>query len=54
MSTKEAAQAMGVADGTIKAQLARARAKLTKLMRRAHTKTSSVLACAALPTTATE
>jgi RNA polymerase sigma-70 factor (ECF subfamily) len=54
MSTKEAAQAMGVADGTIKAQLARARAKLTKLMRRAHTKTGSVLACAALPTTATE
>jgi RNA polymerase sigma-70 factor, ECF subfamily len=35
LSTCEAAQVLGVAEGTVKAQLARARAKLTKLMRRA-------------------
>jgi len=34
-STNEAAQILGVADGTVKAQLARARAKLRRLMRRA-------------------
>lgn len=35
LTTSEAAQILGVAEGTIKAQLARARAKLIKLMRRA-------------------
>jgi RNA polymerase sigma-70 factor (ECF subfamily) len=35
LTTSEAAQTLGVAEGTVKAQLARARAKLTKLMRRA-------------------
>jgi RNA polymerase sigma-70 factor, ECF subfamily len=35
LSTSEAAQILGLAEGTIKAQLARARAKLTKLLRRA-------------------
>jgi RNA polymerase sigma-70 factor, ECF subfamily len=35
LSTREAAQILGVADGTVKAQLARARAKLIRLMRRA-------------------
>lgn len=34
LSTSEAARRLGVAEGTVKAQLARARAKLTKLMRR--------------------
>jgi RNA polymerase sigma-70 factor, ECF subfamily len=34
LTTSEAARLLGVADGTVKAQLARARAKLTKLMRR--------------------
>jgi RNA polymerase sigma-70 factor, ECF subfamily len=34
-SVKEAAHALGLAEGTIKAQLSRARAKLTRLMRRA-------------------
>jgi RNA polymerase sigma-70 factor (ECF subfamily) len=34
LTTSETAQALGVAEGTVKAQLARARAKLTKLMRR--------------------
>jgi RNA polymerase sigma-70 factor, ECF subfamily len=34
LSTSETANILGVADGTVKAQLARARAKLTKLMRR--------------------
>jgi RNA polymerase sigma-70 factor (ECF subfamily) len=33
LSTNEAAQILGVADGTVKAQLARARAKLKRLMR---------------------
>jgi RNA polymerase sigma-70 factor (ECF subfamily) len=33
LSTTETAQILGLAEGTIKAQLARARAKLTKLMR---------------------
>ena len=35
LTTREAAQVLGLAEGTIKAQLARARAKLTRLMRRA-------------------
>jgi RNA polymerase sigma-70 factor (ECF subfamily) len=34
LSTSEAAHVLGVADGTVKAQLARARAKLKRLMRR--------------------
>ncbi len=34
LTTSEAAQILGVADGTVKAQLARARAKLRRLMRR--------------------
>ena len=35
LTTSEAAQVLGLAEGTVKAQLARARTKLTKLMRRA-------------------
>jgi RNA polymerase sigma-70 factor (ECF subfamily) len=35
LTTSEAAQILGVSDGTLKAQLARARAKLTRLLRRA-------------------
>jgi len=35
LTTSEAAQILGVSDGTLKAQLARARAKLTCLLRRA-------------------
>jgi RNA polymerase sigma-70 factor (ECF subfamily) len=35
LTTSEAARHLGVADGTVKAQLARARTKLTRLMRRA-------------------
>jgi len=35
LSTSEAARALGVADGTVKAQLARARVKLRRLMARA-------------------
>jgi len=35
LTTNEAARILGVADGTVKAQLARARAKLKRLMRRA-------------------
>jgi RNA polymerase sigma-70 factor, ECF subfamily len=35
LTTSEAAHVLGVADGTVKAQLARARAKLRRLMRRA-------------------
>jgi RNA polymerase sigma-70 factor, ECF subfamily len=34
LTTSEAAQLLGVADGTVKAQLARARAKLRRMMRR--------------------
>ncbi|HEY6764574.1 MAG TPA: sigma-70 family RNA polymerase sigma factor [Candidatus Sulfotelmatobacter sp.] len=34
-SVKETARALGVAEGTVKAQVSRARAKLTRLMRRA-------------------
>jgi RNA polymerase sigma-70 factor (ECF subfamily) len=35
LSTREAAEVLGVAEGTVKAQLARARAKLIRLMREA-------------------
>src|SRR5258708_18842983 len=35
LTTSEAAQVLGLAEGTVKAQLARARTNLTKLMRRA-------------------
>ena len=35
LTTSEAANLLGVPDGTVKAQLARARAKLKQLMRRA-------------------
>jgi RNA polymerase sigma-70 factor, ECF subfamily len=35
LTTSEAAQVLGVVDGTVKAQVARARAKLTRLVRRA-------------------
>jgi DNA-directed RNA polymerase specialized sigma24 family protein len=35
LTTSEAAQILGVPDGTVKAQLARARAKVRQLMRRA-------------------
>jgi RNA polymerase sigma-70 factor (ECF subfamily) len=35
LTTSEAAQILGVVDGTVKAQVARARAKLTRLVRRA-------------------
>ena len=35
LTTSEAAQALGVVEGTVKAQVARARAKLTRLVRRA-------------------
>jgi RNA polymerase sigma-70 factor, ECF subfamily len=35
LTTNEAAQILGVADGTVKSQVARARAKLTRVMRRA-------------------
>jgi len=35
LTTREAAQVLGVVDGTVKAQVARARAKLTRLVRRA-------------------
>ena len=35
LSLKEAAHALGVAEGTVKAQMSRARAKLTRLLRRA-------------------
>ena len=35
LTISEAAQILGVVDGTVKAQVARARAKLTRLVRRA-------------------
>ena len=35
LTTSEAAHILGVVDGTVKAQVARARAKLTRLVRRA-------------------
>ncbi len=36
LTTTEAAQILGVVDGTVKVQVARARAKLTRLVRRTH------------------
>ena len=45
LTVKEAAHTLGVAEGTVKAQISRARAKLTRLMRRAlRPKPRSVLA----------
>jgi len=45
LTTSEAAQVLGVAQGTVKAQLARARAKLRKLMSRSlHAKRSLAMA----------
>ena len=49
LSTSETAQLLGLAEGTIKAQLARARAKLTKLMRGELRPTSHGRAYPALP-----
>ncbi len=50
LTTSEAARILGVADGTVKAQLARARAKLRRLMSRALDAPSrSALTCNALP-----
>lgn len=53
LSTSETAHILGVPDGTVKAQLARARAKLRRLMRRAlHAPPCSALTSIALPTVA--
>jgi RNA polymerase sigma-70 factor, ECF subfamily len=53
LTTSEAANLLGVADGTVKAQLARARAKLRQLMRRAlEPQPRAALTCTALPSTA--
>jgi len=49
LSTSETAQILGVAEGTIKAQVARARAKLTKLMRGTLRPTRRGRAYSALP-----
>ena len=51
LSTSEAAQILGVPDGTVKAQVARARAKLTCLVRRAldARKLGRPLTCTPLP-----
>jgi RNA polymerase sigma-70 factor, ECF subfamily len=50
LSTSEVAHILGVPAGTVKAQLARARAKLRQLMRRAlDAQPGSALTCAALP-----
>jgi RNA polymerase sigma-70 factor (ECF subfamily) len=50
LTTHEAANILGVADGTVKAQLARARAKLKRLMGRAvDPQSRSALTCYALP-----
>jgi RNA polymerase sigma-70 factor, ECF subfamily len=55
LTTSEAANLLGVADGTVKAQLARARAKLRQLMRRAlEPQPRAALTCTALPSTATK
>jgi RNA polymerase sigma-70 factor (ECF subfamily) len=49
LSTSEAAHILGVADGTVKAQLARARAKLRRLIRQAlDAQPHSALTCTAL------
>lgn len=51
LSTSETAHILGVPDGTVKAQLARARAKLRRLMRRAlHAPPCSALTSITLPT----
>lgn len=50
LSTSEVAHILGVPVGTVKAQLARARAKLRQLMRRAlDAQPGSALTCTALP-----
>jgi RNA polymerase sigma-70 factor, ECF subfamily len=50
MTTREAADVLGVADGTVKAQLARARTKLKRLLRRAlDAQSSSAITYSALP-----
>jgi RNA polymerase sigma-70 factor (ECF subfamily) len=52
-SIREAAHTMGLAEGTVKAQLSRARVKLTRLMRRAiRPKTHSALVRTSLPSLA--
>ena len=52
LTTSETAKVLGVVDGTVKAQVARARAKLTRLVRRAlDTQPRSSLTCPALPAT---
>lgn len=49
LSTREAARVLGVADGTVKAQLARARTKLKRLLRRAlDARSSSAMTCSPL------
>jgi len=48
LTTSETAKVLGVVDGTVKAQVARARAKLTRLVRRALApQPSSSLTCPA-------
>jgi RNA polymerase sigma-70 factor, ECF subfamily len=50
LTASEAAHILGVADGTVKAQLSRARTKLRQLMRRAlDAQPRSALTCTALP-----
>ena len=52
-SVREAAHTLGLAEGTVKAQLSRARAKLTRLMRRAlRPEANSVLVRTSLPSLA--
>jgi RNA polymerase sigma-70 factor (ECF subfamily) len=55
LTTSEAANLLGVADGTVKAQVARARAKLRQLMRRGlEPQRRAVLTGTALPSTASK
>ncbi|HXM23477.1 MAG TPA: RNA polymerase sigma factor [Terriglobales bacterium] len=55
LTTNEAARILGVANGTVKAQLARARAKLRRLMRPTlNAQPRSALTCGALPVIATK
>jgi len=55
LSTSEAADLLGVPDGTVKAQLARARAKLRQLMRRAlDPQPRAALTCPAMLSTASK
>jgi len=52
LTTSETAKILGVVDGTVKAQVARARAKLTRLVRRALVaQPRSSVTCPALPAT---